>query len=251
MLAAGMLAWCCPIVLADDFAIRTQVITGQSERSVTDNVTIFHAGKIYDFAETDPREITVFDTLTRSFILAQPQYQLQTLLSADEVLHFAAAQQARAQQSRSELVRFTANPTFAESFDAATGRLSLTSPVWDYQVETQRLENREMLKRYIEFANWYTHLNALFRPVPPAVRLELNRLLDQHESIPLRVVVRIKRAGQVVVEQQSRHQLITPLGELELARLEQWERDRTSCRTVGFAEYRAASVPKSSAADHD
>jgi hypothetical protein len=244
VVVAVLLGCCCQLAAGDDFAISTQVFAGNATKSVADNMTIFFAGKIYDFADTAPREVTVFDTTARQFILAQPDARLQTSLSAEQLLQFAAAEQARAQQSRSQLIRFAANPTFAETFDAASGRLSLTSPVWDYDVETQPIANRGLLKRYIEFANWYTYLNALFRPIPPAVRLELNRVLDQRECMPLRVAVRIKRDGKVVVEQQSRHRLIMALGEGELKRIEQWERVRTSCETVDFATYHAASRSK-------
>jgi hypothetical protein len=95
-----------------------------------------------------------------------------------------------------------------------------------------------MLKRYTEFANWYTYLNALFRPLPPGVRLELNRVLDQRHCLPERVVVRIKQRGKVVVEQQSRHQLISPLTPRELAQITAWQQEQSDFRSVDFATYR-------------
>ena len=164
---------------------------------------------------------------------------MQTSLSADELIRFAAAEQAQALNAKNDLARFAADPKFTETFDAESGHLSLTSPVWDYFVETRRVEDREMLKRYGEFANWFTYLNALFRPLPPAVRLELNGVLDRHGCLPERVVVQIKRNDRVVVEQQSRHELIAPIGEKELQRVRDWEQEQADYRLVEFPVYRA------------
>jgi hypothetical protein len=236
----GVLSVCGQLASAgEDFAIRTQIYSGSGKTPVAENLTIFHAGKIYDFAERGPRSVTVFDTTTRRFVLAHPNRQVQTSLPADELIRFAAAELAKAKLTDNALVRFAAEPKFVESFDAASGRLSLTSPVWDYHVETQRVDDREMLKRYSEFANWFTYLNVLFRPLPPAVRLELNRVLDQHGCLPVRVVAQIKRDERVVVEQQSRHKLVAPAGAAERDRVRQWEAELADYRLVEFPAYRA------------
>jgi hypothetical protein len=237
----GWLAGCCPLaVSADDFAIRTQVYADDNQRPVAEYLTIFQGERIYDFSQTAPREVSVLEVKNRQFQLARPDDRVQTLLSADELIRFAGAEQSKARESTNELVRFAADPQFHEAFDAASGRLSLTSPLWDYHVETQRIEDRELLRRYGEFATWYTYLNALFRPLPPAVRIELNRALDQRGCLPRRVVVEIKRNERVVVRQQSRHELITRLGPNELDQIDDWQHSQANCRSVDFTTYRAA-----------
>ncbi len=183
--------------------------------------------------------MTVFDTKSRQFVLARRNGQVQTTLSADELVRFAATELAQAQKADNELVRFAADPHFTESYAADTGHLSLTSAVWDYHVETRHVDDLELLKRYGEFANWFTYLNVLVRPLPPAVRLELNRVLDKHSCLPERVVVQIKRDDQVVVEQHSRHELIMPLRENELQRIRVWEEQQADYPAVEFAAYRA------------
>jgi hypothetical protein len=241
LLAIGIAAACCQLASADEsFAIRTQIYSPEQTRPVAENVTIFQAGTIYDFSDTQPATVTVFDRKSRTFTLAQCDAQIQTVLSANELVRFAATQQAEAQQSDNELVRFAADPTFAESFDADSGRLTLTSPWWDYRVATRKYDDERMRRSYAEFANWYTYLNSLFRPLPPAVRLKLNEALDQRQCLPEHVVVQIKRDGEVVMRQESRHELIAPLGERELARISAWQQQRGDLRTVDFATYRRA-----------
>ena len=50
-------------------------------------------------------------------------------------------------------------------------------------------------QQYQLFAHWYTHLNALFRPLPPGVRIRLNESLAEHERLPVHVVARVNQAG--------------------------------------------------------
>jgi hypothetical protein len=239
---SGWLACSGPLAVAgDDFAIKTQVYSGEEPQPVAEYLTIFRGDRIYDFSQTRPREVSVLDTKTRQFQLARPESRVQTSLPADELIRFAATEQTRALQSDNELVRFAADPQFRESFDAAAERLSLTSPLWDYHVETQPIDDRELLRRYSEFAVWYTYLNTLFRPLPPAVRIELNRALDRHARLPRRVVVEIKRNAQTVVRQQSRHELITRLGPDEIQQIDDWERSQASFRTVDLSTYRTTA----------
>jgi hypothetical protein len=240
LLAIGAVSVCCQLAGADkSFAIKTQVFSDGKDQPVAENVTIFQADKVYDFTDTRPASVTVLDTKTLRFVLARRDEQIQTVLSTEELVRFAATQTAEAQQSDNDLVRFAGNPTFVESFDAESGRLTLTSPLWDYRVETRRMDDQEMLRRYAEFATWYTYLNAVFRPLPPGVRLELNAALDRHHCLPEHVVVRIKRNGKVVVEQQSRHELISPLGKRERSQIATWQQEQADFRSVDFATYRA------------
>lgn len=242
--AVGIAAACCQLAMAlaradeTSFAIRTQVYADDSKNPVAENLTIFEADTIYDFSDLTPATVTVFDRKSRSFTLAQCEARVQTVLAASDIVRFAARQQAEAQQSTNELVRFAADPTFTESFDARSSRLSLTSPYWDYQVTTRTMDDEWMRRSYTEFANWYTYLNALFRPLPPGVRLKLNEVLDERRCLPERVVVQIKRGGRVVRRQESRHELIVPLGAGEQARVTAWYEARRAFRNVDFATYR-------------
>lgn len=224
-------------LLAETFAIHTTVHSrGESEPSA-EHVTIFTEGQILDFLLTSPERVTQFDSASRQFMLAMPGQKKKTNLSADELIQFAATEQGRAEASSSALIRFAAKPTFREQFDRDSGTLSLTSPHWDYLVQASRDASPEVLSRYGEFANWYTNLNALFRPIPPAVRLELNRVLDRHGCLPTQVRVRIKRDGDVLLEQESRHELILHLTQREEQLLARWKEAAPTCESVPLPQF--------------
>jgi len=224
-------------LLAETFAIHTTVHSRGESKPAAEHITVFTDGQIVDFLLSDPERVTQFDSASRQFILAIPGEKKKTTLSAEELIQFAATEQGRAEASSSELIRFAAKPAFREQFDRDAGTLSLTSPHWDYLVQTSRDASPDTLARYGEFANWYTNLNALFRPIPPAVRLELNRVLDRHGCLPTQVRVRIKRDGQVIQEQESHHELVPHLTQREDELLARWKKAAPTCESVPLPEF--------------
>ncbi len=224
--------------LGEDFAIRTEVIDPRDQTTLAENLTVFQAGKIYDFMMSEPRAVTEFDTDARRFVLADRALGIRTALSADELVRFAATEHAKAMESSSPLIRFAANPRFEETYDAKAGTISLTSPHWDYEVTGSKWDDPEKLRRYGEFANWYTYLNAMFSPFPPGLRLELNRTLDRRAWWPQHVLVRIKRDNRVVTTRASRHHLISPLTEVERELVQAWQAEQAKLEFADFVAYR-------------
>ena len=222
---------------AETFAIHTTVHSRGESQPTAEHITVFTEGQILDFLITSPERVTQFDSATRQFTLALPGEKKKTTLSAEELIQFAATEQGRAEASSSELIRFAAKPSFREQFDRDAGTLSLTSPHWDYMVHATRDASPEILSRYGEFANWYTNLNALFRPIPPAVRLELNRVLDRHGCLPTQVRVRIKRDGDVILEQESRHEIVSPITAREEGLLEKWKKTAADCESMPIPQF--------------
>lgn len=230
---------------AETFAILTQVYADGDKTPVAENVTIFEENRIVDFLVTEPARVTVFEIPNRKFTLALTGAKKKTVLTAEELIRFAATEQTRALESNSELIRFAASPSFRESFDDKSGVLTMTSPHWDYRVSTARDVSPAVLDRYGEFANWYTHLNALFRPVPPGVRLELNRALAQHACLPTQVAVRIKRNGRTEHEQESHHQLLKSLTEKETKLLTGWKTDEPKMDPISIDQFRTSIMQAS------
>ena len=237
LLLASALATAPDLSSAADFAIETQVYEAGGPEPVAENLTVFSGALIYDFGLTPPQRVTVFDPAAQHFRLSDQTSRVLTTLPVDQLLEFVAAERARAQESHSEWVRFAAAPSFSEQFDESSGQLRLNSPYWDYEVQTIPVTDAEQLKRYLQFAHWYTQLNALFRPLPPGVRLQLNESLSRHRRIPVRVVARIKRDGALLVEQESRHKMIWTLTRREQQKIQQWEDQQAHYRPVSVREY--------------
>jgi hypothetical protein len=227
---------------AQDFAIRTQIFQDGKSRPLAENLTIFRGDKIYDFLLVEPSTVTTFDITQRSFVLANPQLAQQTVVAADELIRFASEGHTKALKSTNELVKFAASPAFAESFDAKTGLLTLSSVVWDYEVETEVWTDADQQKRYGEFVHWYAYLNAMFRALPPGLRLELNQTLARRGRYPTRVIVRVKQDGEVVRQQESRHQLIHQLTASETKRLNAWLEKQPEMTFTDFVTFRKSQL---------
>ena len=189
------------VVVADDFAIETEIFSSESKQAQASNVTIFSDDKVYDFSLIPDHSVTVFDPMSKRFTVADGRYRIQASLTIDELIRFVATEQTRAADLDIELIRFAANPNFEIEFDESTGQLDLISPVWSYHVETTRIDD-DQLDRYNEFAKWFTQLNALFRPIPPSIRMELNEQLAKRNSFPTRVSVEIRKNGEVLLRKR-------------------------------------------------
>ena len=56
---------------AEDFRIETKVYSGRDKSPVSQNVTLFQAGYVYDYM-ADPERVAVFDRAHGRFILLDP-----------------------------------------------------------------------------------------------------------------------------------------------------------------------------------
>ena len=228
---------------ANDFAIETHVYFGGDAEPVESYLTIFHGDKIYDLRTAPDQSTTVFDCKTRNFQIARFDPAIQSLIASDQLIRFSTSLQARAKESRDPLLLFAVAPSFEHDFDSATKRLTLKSPLWDYVVDVRTTDDTDLLSRYREFADWFTYLNSVFRPLPPGLRLELNRILHQHRALPKHVSVRVRQAGHEMIH-HSEHKWIQPLGPRELEAIASWASQKGKLRKVSFIEYHAAIRPK-------
>jgi hypothetical protein len=86
------------------------------------------------------------------------------------------------------LLRFSAAPSFSESFDADKGQLTLASPEWTYRVATISAENPDALQRYQEFTDRFAELTSmLHNSPPPGPRQALNAALVKHGVVPVEI----------------------------------------------------------------
>src|SRR5438067_5265631 len=68
-LLAAALASVPPIASGQDFRIDTEIFVGQEKEPKVQTLTIFADGRVFDFLQTEPRQITVFDPLRGQFTL--------------------------------------------------------------------------------------------------------------------------------------------------------------------------------------
>lgn len=184
------------VAQSHDFRIETNVYVGDEPEPVSHTVTLFASGVVYDFVDgglgDTPQEIAVFRRPTAArpgqFILLDIERQRRTEISTDRIDRLIKKLTRWASEQEDELLKFSANAEFEETFDEETGRLSLTSPAWNYQVATVPAEKPSALVRYCEFSDWYARLNTMMHGTPPPTpRLKLNEAFERHGIVPVEI----------------------------------------------------------------
>jgi hypothetical protein len=182
---------------AEEFRVQTQVFAEDETSPVSESLTLFRGGVVYDFLLTGPEQIAIFKTSAGEnrgrFILLDVDRRLRTELTTEDVLGFLTDLRSAAAMQDDPLLEFTSAPQFQEQFDTASGELVLASDVLTYRVATQPAKNAQVLADYRGYCDWYARLNAMTNvgSLPPFARLELNGALARHGVVAKEVALTI------------------------------------------------------------
>ena len=243
---------------AQEFRIYTRVFApdpaGGAEHVMARSLSLFHAGKVYDRAETGPdAELVVFEPAHQRFEILHVSKSLATSVHFDELNHRMklAADTVRAYIGELEqqkqpgaaegvaALRFGLEPSFEESFDNGQIRLTLASPFVTYRAQGTKAEAAEIAEAFRRYADWTARLNYALHPRAPypGPRLALNERLRQRQLIPVQVELetRMSSPGRLRAEHQIQWQLDAKDRDL----IHEWERALRSekIRRVTFREY--------------
>jgi len=189
-------------IFAEDLRVYTSVYDiSQSEnepKRISDSLTLFHAGKVYDYME-GVGEVVIFEPAHHRFIILRDF--TATEVSFSELNHFLESAKVKAEEYIGELsvindpnatktaaaVRFQLAPQFQTKFDA--GLLTMQGGYMNYLVKSASAESDNALNQYLEYADWASRLNYVLhnRSAFPASRLKLNEELRKHRALPTRV----------------------------------------------------------------
>jgi hypothetical protein len=167
-----------------EFRCDTEVFVGTEKQPAQETLTIFTGNLAYDFLLTKPEEITVYDFGRGQLTLLDKGRKVRTTIPTDNLLRFSAAYKTA--KAESDLFAFCTQPSFEESF--ADDVLMLEARPLSYKATCCKPEVAGADKRYREFADWSTRLNAL-RPgnLPPFPRMEMNKALAARGMLPSEV----------------------------------------------------------------
>jgi hypothetical protein len=176
---------------AQEFRIETDAYIGDEERPASHTVTLFEKSAVYDFSDS-PEQIVIYrggsEGRPAQFILLDPKSQRRTDIEVSRVEKLMEKLTRWAATQKDPLMQFHAAPSFEETFDAESRRLTLSSPQWTYRVATIGADDEEALKRYHEFTDRYAELTAmLHNSPPPAPRQALNAALAKHAVVPVEI----------------------------------------------------------------
>ncbi|MCA9064770.1 MAG: hypothetical protein KDA96_16980 [Planctomycetaceae bacterium] len=217
------------------------------------SLSLFHNGRVYDSVES-AEEILIFDPSERRFVILNMARELITTVQFEEMNHLLESHRPTAEQYIRELtssngpgatrvaesLRFQLEPRFHQKFDAASGHLVLSAPLWTYRVETRPWEDTSQLQTYLTYADWTARLNYIMRPnsLFPEPRLELNRVLREHKN-RMPVVVELDLTPGEALRLRAEHRFTLGLSDDDHRRVSRWDdivRNNTF-RKLSFRSY--------------
>lgn len=238
---------------AEDMSVYTTVFRVEDETPtvVARSLTLFHAGKVYDYME-EIGEVVILEPIHNRFVIMNSNY-LAARVEFSELMQYLQVGQHEAELYLQELatsedresrraaaaLEFQLSPEFDESYEPTLQRLSLTSPTMRYEVRTARVEGAHRVQQYLTYADWTQRLNYVLHPHTslPAPRLALNESLREKGLIPTRVDLVTQLDGNLHL--RAEHRFSWELLSEDKAHINKWERllESDQIRWVTFAEY--------------
>ena len=256
VLIAPLLALLPDGVHGQDFKVATRLLQRNADGArwteVGQSVTLFHAGKVYDYMQQIGEVIVLEPTESQFVILCVNGNNLATTLNFAELQQFLKvaesemqghlrqlADEGEASAKRRQAIEFQLNPRFQESHDPAGKTLSFISPLLRYDVETAAIDRPQVAQQYLQYADWAARMNYVLhaRSLYPSVRLAVNRSLAERERIPTEV--RLLLEGDVPLHLKAEHKYDWTLGSIDKSIILKCEKLRTdeATRWVNFREY--------------
>jgi hypothetical protein len=228
-IAAGLLGLLLvAAAAADDFRIETRLYIDDEKEPLSENITLFHAGQVYDF-QSEPARITVFDPPRSRFILLDPQRKTKTEFPTIYPEQLAQKLRDWAAGHSDAFLKFQANPSFEERLDESP--LVFSSPWMTYEVKADKAPNAEAARQYGEFSDWYARLNTMSNTtVLPFARLYVNAALRDRQLVPTEVRRTIVHRGEQVA--RTEHHVVWRLSTADLKRIDRTGEDLATFKSV-------------------
>lgn len=232
----------------EDFRVDNAVFTGERKEPISQSVTIFHEGIVYDCMKK-PAEVVVFDKMMKRFTLLNLENGTRAELTTRDVAEFLDRFETRLKEMvkkrREELVQFMAEPKFEEKYDEQTRHLTLSSKLVNYSLELSQGVSPTAATQYREFSDWYVRLNLLLTPgsLPPFARMAVNAAVAKHKSIASQVTLTITspKDGRKR-EIRSIHRIVRPLTQADLSEVARIGKAMSEFRAIDFEKYRKGEV---------
>jgi hypothetical protein len=176
------------LAVAADFRIETKVFVGKSKNPISQNMTLFRAGYVYDYLSSSASRVVVFDQRGGRFVLLDPTRKVKAEVKTDDVRALMDKLHDLAAKSSNPSMKFAADPQFEVEF-SEDGELTLGSQQMTYTVQTVAAPSDAATQQYREFSDWYARFNTMANPgsTPPFPRLKVNAELAKRGVVPTEV----------------------------------------------------------------
>lgn len=202
---------------------------------VARSLSYFHAGKAYDYIETED-EVLIYEPNAERFTVLQNTRGMATTISFGELDQMVQESEVKAkkfvedarlkgneQAARLDMIEFQLQPTFRETFNRQTNVLTLNSPFMNYQVKCAKVEAPERVQFYLKYCDWMARLNyVLHRQAPlPGPRMTLNGSLRKYGMMPENVMLQAAIGGGINLN--AEHKISWSLDPIDRERIHQWQ----------------------------
>jgi hypothetical protein len=222
---------------------------------VARSLTIFHAGRVFDWLKT-AGEVTIFEPAHKRFVIFNGRKMIKTTIDFKEIDRMLAAardetrnhaerllsRNDRAAQSIATSLQFQLNPKFKHSFEQRSLVLDLDSPKLEYHVNCGTTPIPKAVEAYMEYADWTAKLNHVMHPrsLYPAPRMKLNERLRQHKVLPVKVQLRVDFDQPLHL--QADHRFAWQLEKIDKQSIQHWENKvgDPSLQSLKFRDYQKA-----------
>ena len=234
-----------PVMLnGQEFRIESQVYGDESKLPVSQNVTLFSDGLVYDFqlsndAKPKTIETVVYDSRARVMVLLDPQRQVRTELPDLRLLKIVDS--IRRETIQDDRSSFLVEDEFVEEIDWSTNSCTLTSPQIVYRFKGEQPADVSVLPPYFAFLENFTRLIASDpTKIPPFPRMKLNQVINRLGWIPSEVHFSVKQNSlfREAYHAKSKHVLINQLSDNDRSRIATAKQHWMYFELVDLADYR-------------
>lgn len=226
---------------------------------VARSLTIFHAGRVFDWLKT-AGEVTIFEPAHQRFVIFNGRKLIRTTIDFKEIDRMLASARDETSNHAERLLsrddrdartiatslQFQLNPTFRKSFEQKSLMLDLDSPKLEYRVNCGTTPIPEAVEAYMEYADWTAKLNHVMHPrsLYPAPRMKLNESLRQHKVLPVKVQLRVDFDQPMHL--QADHRFAWQLEKIDRQSIQHWESKVAdpSIKDLNFRDYQKAILSR-------
>lgn len=231
-------------LLGQDFRIDSQVYVDGMRSPVSENITLFSAGIIYDFqlsdnGEIETEETVIFDSRQKTFTLLN--HAKQTKLNLSDLQLISIYEGVRKETRQDHRSRFLTDDSFVEDIDLSANLITLSSPQIVYRYSGSQPAKVSILEQYNDFLHYFTLLNVSDpTKVPPFARMELNKSIKRLGWFPteIRISVQQNSLFREAFRAKSKHTVRYQLSKQDLGRIDSVKKHWAQYKPVHLAEYR-------------
>jgi hypothetical protein len=231
-------------LLGQDFRIDSQIYVDGQSLPVSENITLFASGIIYDFqisssGKPETGETVIFDSRHKRFTLLN--HAKKTKLNLLDLQLLSIYEGVRKETRQDHRSKFLTDDPFVEDIDLSANLVTLTTPQIEYRYSGSQPENVLILEQYNNFLYHFTMLNVSDpTKVPPFARMELNKSIKRLGWIPSEIEFSVKQNSlfRAAFKAKSKHTVRYQLSQKDQIKVESIKKNWAQFEPVTLAEYR-------------